>query len=449
MGRSDFIIDDESPSFLLNAATTCGNHVNTTLARTLGRIGFHPGIVGFGGYASSTRARVLGRVIMERTADQRRWLSERRGWRQFFDAQVPFQPVLVTAGDARTVTFADRGGYVDIEIDGHGLTPGWHVAWMQALHAEDVATLGVTEETPLLPLASAIPGAGEALTRPDPTGTPRRRPRNSGRLSERVEMLGGAVRAGSPVPIALRVVGDGEHLGVVSDVDDTVMVSMVPRALTAAKHALMDRVASREAVPGMADLLTRLVTEGGTPSTGITTDAVAARAEGRAEPSDGVPLDPSSSLPPASTPAPLMYLSTGAWNVVPTVREFLHRLGFPRGGFLMTDFGPSNTGWFRSGLEHKRRELRRLHSDLPGLRWILVGDDGQRDPEIYAEFAREFPEAVAGIAIRSLSPLEQFLAHGTLESMVPDALKRVPESLPVWFGHDGEALWASIRERLS
>ena len=40
------------------------------------------------------------------------------------------------------------------------------------------------------------------------------------------------------------------------------------------------------------------------------------------------------------------------------------------------------------------------------MRWILVGDDGQHDPEIYAEFAREFPRNVAGIAIRSLSQIE-------------------------------------------
>ena len=58
---------------------------------------------------------------------------------------------------------------------------------------------------------------------------------------------------------------------------------------------------------------------------------------------------------PEGTHAPIMYLSTGAWNVVPTLRSFLERSGYPAGGFLMTDFGPPNTGWFRSGPEHKRR----------------------------------------------------------------------------------------------
>lgn len=130
---------------------------------------------------------------------------------------------------------------------------------------------------------------------------------------------------------------------------------------------------------------------------------------------------------------------------MPALRDFLDRLNYPRGGFLMTDFGPSNTGWFRSGFEHKRRELRRLARMFPSMKWYLVGDDGQRDPEIYAEFAREHPENVAGIAIRSLSEIEQFMSHGTFECLYPDALRTVPSSIPVWFGSDGDALGEHFR----
>ena len=56
---------------------------------------------------------------------------------------------------------------------------------------------------------------------------------------------------------------------------------------------------------------------------------------------------------------------------------------------------------------------------FPHVRWLLVGDDGQHDPEIYAEFAREHPQCVAGIAIRSLSEIEQFMAHGSFRGHGP------------------------------
>ncbi len=385
------LIDDESSSLLLTLTSSFGEAGSKALSRFLGDWGFHPGIVGFGGHGSTRRARVLGRVIMERRHDERSWLSQRRGWRQFFDAQVPRQPVLVTVGSQRRIAFADRGGYIDLSVPGHGLSAGWHSAWMQVLHEGDVRALGL-HEGDTLRSEPAPAGAGTAA-------------RASGR-----------VRAGAPVSVALRIIGDEETFGVVSDIDDTVMVTMLPRLFVAAKHSFVDRVSSREAVPGMAAFLSALAGVG----------------------ADAVPED-------IALHAPVVYLSTGAWNVVPALRDFLNRLDYPRGGFLMTDFGPSNTGWFRSGPEHKRRELRRLARTFPTVKWLLVGDDGQRDPEIYAEFAREFPSNVAGIAIRSLSEIEQFMSHGTFEALVPDALWTVPERIPVWFGSDGDTLMHGIK----
>lgn len=434
------LIDDETPSFLLALTSSVGEASSRILARALEEWGFIPGIVGFGGHGSTRRARILGRVIMERTADQRSWLAERRGWRQFFDAQVPRQPVLVTVGRQRRITFADRGGYIDLTVEGHGLTPGWHDAWIQVLHEGDLHTLGI--------------GAGESLTTQDAL-----------RLSGQTGHGSQRIRAGKPVCVSLRIAGDNEKFGVVSDIDDTVMVTMLPRLLTAARHSFVDHVSSREAVPGMAGFLTCLAdmahrqasAESTVPQTSTHTQATHPQTKGKQTPVTS--LD--STLPQASADpqvpqtsadsqqealhAPLIYLSTGAWNVVPALRDFLGRLNYPRGGFLMTDFGPSNTGWFRSGFEHKRRELRRLARMFPSMKWYLVGDDGQRDPEIYAEFAREYPENVAGIAIRSLSEIEQFMSHGTFECLYPDALRTVPSSIPVWFGSDGDALGEHFR----
>lgn len=383
----ELLIDDESPSPLLDTAAALGESTSRLLARVTSMIGFYAGILAYGGYASTTTARVNGRALMTRTGDQRLWLGHRRGWRQFFDVQIPRQPVLVTFGSAATVTTANGEGYIDITLSGHQLPPGWHTAWMRVLHPADVERLHVHE--------------GDALSR-----TPGR-PGASGR-----------VRAGKAVPVPVRVIGDDEHRGVISDIDDTVMVSMVPRVLVAARHALIDRVSTREAVPGMAGMLTAL-----------------AHSNGR-------------EVPPGGVHAPVVYLSTGAWNVVPAVREFLARLGYPRGAFLMTDFGPSNTGWFRSGPEHKRRELRRLAHDLPQVRWFLVGDDGQRDPQLYAEFAREHPDHVAAIAIRSLTHFQQVLAHGSTEPLLPDALRTVPWGIPVWYGPDGDSLLDAIHQHL-
>jgi phosphatidate phosphatase APP1 len=46
------------------------------------------------------------------------------------------------------------------------------------------------------------------------------------------------------------------------------------------------------------------------------------------------------------------------------------------------------------------------------VRWLLIGDDGQHDEELYARFAAEHPERVAAVAIRRLSAGEAVLAGG-------------------------------------
>ena len=65
----------------------------------------------------------------------------------------------------------------------------------------------------------------------------------------------------------------------------------------------------------------------------------------------------------------------------------------PAGPLLLTDWGPTNTGWFRSGQEHKRACLHRLAASSRTIRWVLVGDDGQHDPRIYGDFAQRAPRA--------------------------------------------------------
>jgi phosphatidate phosphatase APP1 len=79
---------------------------------------------------------------------------------------------------------------------------------------------------------------------------------------------------------------------------------------------------------------------------------------------------------------------------------------------LLTDWGPTHDRWFRSGKAHKLSNLRRLAVEFPHVKWLLIGDDGQHDDEIYTTFASESPGSVAAVAIRRLSPAEAVLAGG-------------------------------------
>jgi phosphatidate phosphatase APP1 len=136
--------------------------------------------------------------------------------------------------------------------------------------------------------------------------------------------------------------------------------------------------------------------------------------------------------------APTIYLSTGAWNVAPTLTRFLSRNLYPAGALLLTDWGPTADRWFRSGREHKRIMLERLAEEFPQIKWLLFGDDGQHDEAIYGNFLSQHPENVAAVCIRQLSPGEAVLAGSTLRDT--DKAPSSGSSVPWVYAPDGAGL---------
>lgn len=286
------------------------------------------------GYGSTEWVRVLGRVLHLKARSRERsrlrpdvdQISRVRGWRTFTSVPVPHQPVDVTIdGVHRTTTYADRGGVVDTIVDVN-LTPGWHT---------------ITFST-------------------------------------------GVDMAEAPIYI----VDPKAKFGVISDVDDTILQTALPKPLVAAWNTFVVDEQARAATPGMPVLL----------------DALLAKHEG----------------------SPILYLSTGAWNAAPALSRFLSRNLYPAGPLLLTDWGPTHDRLFRSGKEHKRRELRRLITEFPEIKWVLIGDDGQHDEMLYHEFSSRHPEHVAAVAIRQLSTGEAVLAGGRSKARLHKSVSGVP-----------------------
>lgn len=280
------------------------------------RRGQQPTVVPVTGYGGDGWVRVLGRVLILPPTTKRRLrrgeAPTARGWRSFVSIPVSYAPVTITVGDAEHQVAADRGGVIDQRIAAD-LAPGWQTIRL-------------------------------------------------------------AVEGGESVEARIFVVDPDVRFGVVCDIDDTVMVTALPRPFLAAWNTFVLHTHARQAVPGMAVLLERLV---------------------RSHPG-----------------APIIYLSTGAWNVTPMLSRFMERHLIPAGAMLLTDWGPTHDRWFRSGTAHKRDNLLRLAEEFPSIRWLLIGDDGQHDDEIYTTFTTEHPDAVSGVAIRRLTPTEAVFAGG-------------------------------------
>ena len=139
---------------------------------------------------------------------------------------------------------------------------------------------------------------------------------------------------------------------------------------------------------------------------------------------------PLSCLVEDSPNAPVIYLSNGPWNLTGPITNFLDRHVFPAGALLVTDWGISPRALFRSGKAHKWRSLERLAEELPGVDWVMIGDDGEHDPEIYRDFARAHPRQVAAIALRTVAPIAT--AGPETQEMIG--------AIPVFRAGDGTAL---------
>lgn len=329
------------------------HHLNVQRNQRARDRGWTEEVVPFSGYGSSKFVRVLARVVLtpHEVTPGLNWdgagLLSQRGWRNFVNTPAVNVEVSVRIGAEEFGVRTDRGGYIDQRFRVLGLEPGWRTATISAG--------GSTAEAPIM------------------------------------------------------IVDPDQEFGLVSDIDDTIISTSLPRPLLAAWNTFVLQESARQAVPGMAAMYRDILAE--------------------------------------HPHAPIIYVSTGAWNTAPTLNRFLHHHGYPRGPMLLTDWGPTNSGWFRSGQEHKKTCLRDLAIDFPKIKWILVGDDGQHDPALYGEFAESHPDRVSAIALRQLTPGEQVLAHGTLGSLEGGDAVNVP--VPQVRAADGNDLLPLLRRALA
>jgi phosphatidate phosphatase APP1 len=99
------------------------------------------------------------------------------------------------------------------------------------------------------------------------------------------------------------------------------------------------------------------------------------------------------------------YVSSSPWQLYPHLAEHLAAQGFPAGSFHLRAFRLRDhllrrvLMLRRSG---KASVIRALFKTFPERQFLLVGDSGEADPEIYGAMGRRFPDQVAGILIRRL-----------------------------------------------
>lgn len=102
---------------------------------------------------------------------------------------------------------------------------------------------------------------------------------------------------------------------------------------------------------------------------------------------------------------PIFYVSSSPWNLHDVLSDFLAIREIPEGPIMLRDWGlterellPTSHG------SHKLEAIKDIIELYPTLPFLLIGDSGQEDPEIYREVVARYPSRVVAIYIRNVTP---------------------------------------------
>lgn len=199
-------------------------------------------------------------------------------------------------------------------------------------------------------------------------------------------------------PASLLAPGGHERLGIISDIDDTIVETGAHDFLSNWRRFLLDMPSDRVAVPGAAELYGRL----------------------------GDPTGPGPEREPLR---PFFYISSSPWNLYGFITEFMAVNGLPHGPMLLRDWGLSRDTLGKSSHgRHKADAIEHILSFYPDHRFILIGDDTQGDAAAYAHAVQTYPGRIAGVLIRTAT-------GETVPERIAPALQDIAAAkVPLWAG---------------
>lgn len=295
-------------------------------------------VLAYRGYGNRTELRITGRVVEDTRGPSTHvaeslWADIKRIYRALASRPVPGAEVRLCHGTSEQSVQADENGFFTARLL---YTP--------------------------LPAGSAA-RQGKPASADDPEHDP---------VWEQVEVE--LVRPAFDEPVRKRacvlVPTERARMVVISDIDDTVMVTGVAHKLLMLWRLFAKPGASRVPFPGVAAFYRALYAG----STGDQQN-------------------------------PMLYVSRAPWTIYPELDRFFELHEIPIGPVLhLRDWGISfHHPLPKQQLSHKLDAIEQMLELYPDLPFVMLGDSGQHDPEIYSEVARNHPRRIQAVYIRDVT----------------------------------------------
>nr|WP_246205916.1 phosphatase domain-containing protein [Fulvivirga aurantia] len=183
------------------------------------------------------------------------------------------------------------------------------------------------------------------------------------------------------------------QFAVVSDVDDTILISHATEALRKLRLILTKNSKTRLPFTGVASFYTALKT--------------------------GNPPDSNN---------PIFYVSSSEYNLYDFLEDFCDVRNIPKGPFMLQELKTSLWKLMKSGggsHNHKKDKIMHLMEVFPEQRFILIGDSGQKDAILYKNIAEERPEQVLSIYIRDVGKEKRAKKVNTIAASISNEIEMV------------------------
>ena len=142
---------------------------------------------------------------------------------------------------------------------------------------------------------------------------------------------------------------------------------------------------------------------------------------------------------------PFFYVSSSEWNLYDYILEFSRKNGLPEGVYLLSSLKQIGE-LFRTGQNKHMTKFSRIVRILeayPQQQFILLGDDTQEDPVIYASVVEHFPQQIRCVYIRQVHQKNGSKTRATLDRITAMGV------LCCYFAHSAEARQHSVEMGLT
>lgn len=98
------------------------------------------------------------------------------------------------------------------------------------------------------------------------------------------------------------------------------------------------------------------------------------------------------------------YVSASPWQLYPSIKPFMDK-HYPQGTFSLRNFRLKDSSLFKflqSSEEYKIEQIKNIIGRYPKHQFVLIGDSGEHDPEVYAKIYTQFPDNIKSVLIRAV-----------------------------------------------